>query len=98
MPQRLFIEIGKNQHINMPSNELYLIYKINEHAIAVVDTPEGFTNCIELTEIVRQGSMYGPILCNLSTDKINEINKPITELITPEVGLSVLVFVGNISE
>ena len=41
MYQRLYIGMGKN---NMPSNEVCLIYKKNEHAVAVVDTPVGLTN------------------------------------------------------
>ena len=56
----------------------------------------GCTNSIELTGIVKQSSVYGPILCSLSTGKINKINKPIVEQITPEVGISALKFVDHI--
>ena len=63
---------------------------MNEHAVAV-DTPAGPTNNFELTEMVRQGSVYGSILFSSSTYKIKRIHKRIIEQTSSEVDLSACV-------
>lgn len=52
---------------------------MNKEAKMIVDRPLGMTDEIEMKNIVKQGTIYGPMLCSISTDKINRIEeKPVT--------------------
>ena len=33
----------------------------------------GIRGSFEIEEVVRQGTIYGPTLCNISTDRINKM-------------------------
>ena len=53
-------EIGYNR------NDIKILYKMNKKAEIIVDTTVGQTENISIKEIVKQGSIFGPImwLCN----------------------------------
>ena len=72
-----------------------MIYKLNEKAIFKVQTPAGETEEIEVEEVVKQGTVFGPKLCFASTGKINDglENK---EVLYPEVHLESVIFVDDI--
>ena len=55
--------------------EALLALRLNENGKAVVVCPAGTTNYIEIKENVRQGTIYGPKLCGIVTDKINTISR-----------------------
>lgn len=64
---------------NMPANEVKIIHEMYKEAKIIIDTPIGMTDEIEVQNIVKQGTIYGPTLCSISTDKINRIEeKPVT--------------------
>ena len=67
------------------TDDAYMIYKMNEKANAQIDTPIGKTDPIELQEIVRQGTIYGPKICGTSTDKINKIGKKSVTMYSPNI-------------
>jgi hypothetical protein len=48
---------------------------MNKEARITIDTPVGKTKEIEVKSIVRQGTIYGPVLCSVSTDKVNKIGR-----------------------
>ena len=52
-----------------------MIKRLNEKANIVVKTPVGDTDPFTMTDIVRQGSVYGPQICIASMDKINCIGR-----------------------
>ena len=43
---------------------------MNERAVFRVSTPAGLTKEVEVKEIVKQGTVFGPKLCCASTGKI----------------------------
>ena len=53
---------NKLSKIRFPE-EAELIRKMNSKAIVKIDTPVGYTNEITLHDIVKQGTIMGPILC-----------------------------------
>ena len=55
-----------------PIQEAMFIYEMNKNVKAIVKTPVGDTDEIELEEIVRQGTVGGNKLCIVSTDRINK--------------------------
>ena len=57
---------------DIPANEAYLVYLMNKQSKIQIDTLMGRTNIIEVDEIVRQGTVFGPMLCGIVTDKINK--------------------------
>ena len=46
---------------------------MNSKVIIAIDTPVGYTNEITLHNIVKQGTIIGPILYIVETDEINTI-------------------------
>ena len=57
----------------MPIPEATYILKMNQDVKATVDTPFGMSESFEAKEIVRQGTVWGPQLCSVSTDRINKM-------------------------
>ena len=49
---------------------LYLIYLLNRNADIVVKTPFGDTEAFTIPDLVKQGTVFGPILNNCSLGKI----------------------------
>ena len=57
----------------MPITEAVYLMKMNQDITAVVETPFGMTESFQVKEIVRQGTIWGPQLCGVSTDRINKM-------------------------
>ena len=53
------------------------LYERNETSNIVVDTPVGKTSCTTVEEVVKQGTIFGTILCCASTSRVNEIQKAV---------------------
>ena len=51
------------------------IYRMNEKGNAIINTTIGNIDPIEVNGIVRQGTIMGPKLCCIDTDKINSIGR-----------------------
>ena len=58
---------------------------MNKNVKARVKTPLGETKEFPLKEIVRQGTIMGPPLCGVSTDRINRIEEDRTEFKVSQV-------------
>ena len=53
--------------------EAMYVYGMNKKIRAMVETPHGKTEEFTIEEAVRQGTIWGPTLCCISTDRINKI-------------------------
>eukprot|EP00112_Aurelia_sp_Birch-Aquarium-sp1_P016262 Seg3671.3 transcript_id=Seg3671.3/GoldUCD/mRNA.D3Y31 product="hypothetical protein" protein_id=Seg3671.3/GoldUCD/D3Y31 len=80
----------------IPANEAYLVYLMNKHSSIQIDTPMGMTNAIEVHEIVRQGTVFGPMLCGIVTDKINNFAVSVTEHLGTRTNIGTFMFVDDI--
>ena len=87
------IEVWK---AGVPAREVMLIYKMNEEANIVVDTPFGRTEKVRLREVVRQGTIWGPTLCAVATEKINSIGEKVSTLYSESTNIESLIFVDDI--
>ena len=76
--------------------EVLLLYKMNEKASFKVSTPAGITEEVQVREIVKQGTVYGPKLCCASTGKIND-RLSAEEVLYPTVSLQALAYVDDIN-
>ena len=47
------------------------LYEINKTSNIVIDTPVGKTSSITVEKVVKQGNIFGPIMCCASTSKVN---------------------------
>ena len=72
------------------------IYRMNEKGNAIVNTPIGNIGPIEVNGIVRQGTIMGPKLCCINTDKINSIGRKCITTIGPNVKTETLIYVDDI--
>ena len=78
--------------------EAKLMYELNKKARIIVKTPVGETNPVEVHEIVKQGTLYGPILCDINTDKVNMIGSKIISTIGPNIACEASIYVDDIEQ
>ena len=53
------------------------LYEINKTSNIVVDTPVGRKSSITVEEVVKQGTIFGPIMCCASTSRVNTIQESV---------------------
>ena len=80
----------------MPDNEVNIIYLMNKEAQIIINTPSGVTNEITVSEIVRQGTIYEPILCGISTDKVNPTSNHVSIRYGQELEIEPMIYVDDI--
>ena len=80
----------------MREREVNLIYEMNKTANIIIKTPVGNSKEITVTNIVRQGTVFGPKLCCIATQKINNGIEPISTVLTPELAIGAPVYVDDI--
>ena len=64
-------EIGYNR------NDIKILYEVNKKAEIIVDTTVGQTENISIKETVKQGSIFGPIMCCATTSRVNNIGETV---------------------
>ena len=80
------------------AQETKLMYELNKKARIVVRTPVGETKPVEVHEIVKQGTLYGPILCDINTDKVNMFGSKIVSTIGPNIKCEASIYVDDIEQ
>ena len=65
------------EEIQYNRNDIKMLYEINKKAEIIVDTTVDQTESINIKEIVKQGSIFGPIMCCATTTKINNIGETV---------------------
>ena len=69
---------------------------MNKKSTIVIDTPVGKSNPVEVGEIVKQGTLSGPVLCNINTDKVNQVGHKSITTIGPNIRIEALIYVDDI--
>ena len=75
--------------------EALLALKMNENGKAIIECPAGESDTIDIKENVRQGTIYGPKLCGIVTDRINQVSRKNVTLIR-NIEIESLIFVDDI--
>ena len=83
--------------IGMREREVSIIYKMNKMTKVIVNTPVGYTKEFMVEKVVKQGTIYAPILCCASTGKVNNMTPQPTTIIGPELQVQALVYVDDIA-
>ena len=72
------------------------LYEISQTSNNVVDTPVGKTSSRTVEEVVKQGTIFGPIKCCASTSRVNEIQETV-KYQYGKVKIDMSVFIDNIA-
>ena len=64
-------------YIGYSSGSIRSLYEINKTANTAVDTSVGKTSSITVEEVVKQGTIFGPVICCASTSKVNAIQEAV---------------------
>ena len=63
------------ERIGYNKNDINMLYKINKTTEIVADTAIWNTESIEITEVVKQGQIFGPTMCCATTTKVNDVGQ-----------------------
>jgi hypothetical protein len=88
------IEMWKN---GTDVNDAVVLKKMNERSAVTIRTPVGETNPINLTNIVRQGTVSGPDICCSSTSTVNHMGRKLVTFYGPDIEIGAPVFVDDIN-
>ena len=80
----------------MKSEDLQILWQMNKCSKVCIDTPVGLTDEITLGPTVKQGTIFGPIMCNRETDNINHTGKKTVSPYGPTIELESLVYFDDI--
>ena len=69
---------------------------MNRKGSATIKTPVGEISNIKANDIVRQGTIPGPKLCAVNTDKINTIGRKCYTYVGPRVKVESIIFMDDI--
>ena len=58
-------------------NDLKILYERNKRSKVTINTPFGETGNIEIEEIVKQGTTYGPVMCCATTARVDDIGEKV---------------------
>ena len=81
MPKKCFDKLWLKDYLMEIYNPGYnpgtirSLHEINKTSNIAVDTPVGKTLGITVEEVVKQGTIFDPIMCCGSTSKVNEIEE-----------------------
>ena len=82
--------------LGMDENDAWMIFKLNQNTQAKVRTPIGETKTFMITEVVKQGTVCGPLLCCASSAKVNDIGESLIVKYGDEVEIGMPVFMDDI--
>ena len=81
----------------MPIEEAIYVYEMNRNIKAVIDTPHGRTEEIQIDEAVRQGTIFGTTMCGVSINRINKMGRPDPLILHESIEIECPIFVDDIS-
>ena len=65
------------EKIGYNRNDIKTLYEMNKKAEIIVDTTVDQTESISIKETVKQGSIFGPIMCCATTSRVKNIGKTV---------------------
>ena len=76
---------------------LNLVWEMNRRAKIVVDTPVGEIDQFDSRNTVKQGTVYGPVMCGVSTSRVNNIGERVVYTYGPKLETESLVYVDDLN-
>ena len=81
----------------IPMYDTALLYHLNHKAVISVNTPFGKTEDFTVYNVVKQGTISGPLICGSEVDQINKINEVVAVPYGPEVFIGMPEYVDDVS-
>ena len=78
------------------SNDIKILYEMYKKTDIKIKTPFGEIISMEIQEVVKQGSTYGPIMCCTTTSKVNDISEKV-EVKYGEILIGMPIFMDDIA-
>ena len=96
---KLWLESGISElwRSGMNSHDANIIYLMNKNAKIVVETPVGETKEFNVRNTVKQGTIYGPLICSKEMELVNKINEKAVTIYSPTLEIESLIYVDDIS-
>ena len=96
---KLWLEDGVVELWRSGMNPLdaYMVYRMNQNANITIMTPAGETSNINVKNVVKQGTIYGPRICNKVVERVNNINERAITHYSPNIELQSLQYVDDIT-
>ena len=70
-----------------------MLYSLNKRVEIAIQTSVGETKEIEVKELVKQGTIFGPLMCCENSAQINKMKEKTVIHITPELSIETLVMI-----
>ena len=64
-------------NLGFDPNTLKILYEMNKETDVIIKTPVGNTDNIQVKEVVKQGTIFGPIMCCAETSTVNSIGEEV---------------------
>lgn len=81
----------------VPCTEVKTLFDMNKRVNIRIKTPTGIVDPFEAMEIVKQGTVTGPILCCIVTDKVNDIGEPVIVNYAYNINTKMMIFVDDVN-
>ena len=73
-----------------------MLYEINKTTEIVIDTAIGNTKSIQIKEVVKEGSIFGPNMCCTATARVNDVGEK-TSYKYGEIEIEMSIYMDDIS-
>ena len=80
-----------------PIHDTALLYHLNHKAMISVNTPFGKTEDFTVHNVVKQGTISGPLICGSEVDQVNKISEVVAVPYGPEVFIGMPEYVDDVS-
>ena len=78
-------------------NTLKILHEMNKEADIIIRTPVGNTDNIQVKEVVKQGTIFGPIMCCAETSAVNSIGEEEIKYSYGKINVGMPVFMDDIA-
>ena len=86
------------ERIGYNKNDIKMLYKINKTTEIFVDTAIGNKESIEITEVVKEGQIFGATMCCATTAKVNDVGERVEyKYGMGEIELDMSIYMDDIS-
>ena len=62
------------KELGYSSNDIKILYEMYKKTNIKIEAPFGEISSMEIKEVVKQESAYGPIMCCTATSQVNDIS------------------------
>ena len=80
----------------MKEGEIQMLYSLNKRAEIKIRTPVGEAKEFKVKDLVKQGTVLGPLMCFVNSARINDVREKAMTLIIPELYVGALVYIDDI--